>query len=104
AVKANAVCGHEIERLVKIGQGSLVFDSADDARNIEQFDRCPKKRFVIGVESEHVVPEMFADVKKVTRAAAEIENTQRRRAVEPEVLRALDVDVDPINDVFEAID
>src|SRR2546421_5009015 len=47
---------------------------------------------------------MFADIKEVTGATAKIENVQRRRAVEPKVLGALDVDVDPINDVFEAID
>src|SRR5207248_3566519 len=47
---------------------------------------------------------MFADIKEVTGATAKIENAQRRRAIEPKVLGALDVDVDPISDVFEAID
>ena len=48
--------------------------------------------------------EEFADVKEVTGAAAEIDNAHRRGAVEPKVLRALDVDLDPINDVLETID
>src|SRR5438874_2172467 len=47
---------------------------------------------------------MFADVKEITGAAAKIEYPQRRRAIEPKVLGALDVDVDPISDVLETID
>src|SRR5256885_2440961 len=94
----------EIEFFTEVGQGNLPFDSADDPRNIEQRSRRAEERLVVGIESEHVVPEMFADVKEVTRAAAKIENAQRRRAIEPQVLGALDVDVDPISDVFKAID
>src|SRR5205814_1259710 len=100
-VKTNAVRGHEVERLMKIGQGSLSFDPSDHALHVQQFGRRAKKWFAIGVETENVVSETFADVKKVTGATAKIENAQGRRTVEPEVLRALDVDVDPINDVFE---
>ena len=96
--------GHEIKFLVELGQGSLSLNPADDARNIEQLSRCPEKRLVVDVESENVVAEIFADVKEVAGPTAEIENVQRLRAVEPKVLGALDVDVDPINDVFEAID
>ena len=48
--------------------------------------------------------ERFANVKEVPGAAAKIENAQRRRAIQPKILRALDVDVDPIGKVFEAID
>jgi len=94
---------YEIERLMKIGQGSLPFDPADHARNLEQLNCRPEERFVIGIESEHVVPEIFTNVKKVAGARAEIENTQQRRAIEPKILRPLDVDVDPIGDVFETI-
>jgi len=47
---------------------------------------------------------MFADVEEVACARPEIENAQRLSAVEPEVLGALYVYVDPINDVFETID
>ena len=82
----------------------MPFDPSDDARDVEQRSCCAKKRFAISIESQDVVAEIFADVKKVTCAAAKIENAQRRRAIEPKVLRALDVDVDPINDVFETID
>ena len=103
-MKTNSVRGHEIEIISEIGQGSLPFYPANDAPNSEQLSRCVKKRIIIGIESENVVAEMFADVKEVARAAAEIENAQWRRAIEPKVLRTLDVDVDPIDNVFEAID
>ena len=104
SVKTNPVRGHEIERLMKIGQGSLAFDSADDARDVEQFNRGAEKRFVVGIEAEHMVAEMFANEKEVTRASAKIENAERRRAVEPQVLRPLDIDVDPISNVLESVD
>src|ERR1700736_3826650 len=48
--------------------------------------------------------EKFADVKKVAGAAPEIENAHWRRTIEPKVLRAFDVDLNPVNDVFEAVD
>ena len=82
----------------------MSLNSTDDSLNIEQFGDCAKKWIVVGVEAENVVAKMFADIKKVTGAAAEIENVQWRRSVEPEVLRPLDVDVDPISDVLETID
>ena len=89
---------------MKIGQGSLSSDSPDHSRHIEQRNRGPEKWIIIGIEAKNVMPKMFADVEEIAGAAAEIENVERRRAVEPKVLRALDVDVDPISDVFEAID
>ena len=96
--------GDEIKFLAEIRKRSLPLDTADHARHAEQFGGCAEQWFAIGVEPEDGMPEIFADVEKVACARAEIENPQRRRAVEPEVLRALDVDVDPINDVFEPID
>src|SRR5207237_2415996 len=104
AVKTNPMRSDEIERLMKIGQESLSFDSADHARNAKQLRRGAKKRFVVRVEAERVMAEQLADVKKIAGAAAKIENAQGRCAVEPKVLRALDIDVDPIHDVFETVD
>lgn len=46
----------------------------------------------------------FADVEKIAGAASKIDNAERECAIEPEVLCPFDVDVDPINDVLEAID
>jgi hypothetical protein len=103
-VKANAVRGHEIEFPAEIGQGSLSLNSTDDARNIEQGSRRAEKRLVISVEAENVVAEIFANVEKVAGAAAKIDNPHWRRAIEPKVLGALDIDLDPVNNIFEAVD
>ena len=103
-VKTNPVRGHEIEALMKIGKGSLTFDPSDDSRDVEQFGGGAEKRLVIGIEPEHLVAKMFTDIKEVTGAAPEIENWQRRRTIKPKVLRALDVNINPVNNVFEAID
>src|SRR5262249_45076651 len=104
SVKTNPVGGHEIEFSAEIGQGSLSLDLTNDARNVEQLSRRTKKRFVVGIETEDVMAKKFADVAKVTGAATKIEDAQRRRAIEPKVLGALDIDLDPIDDVLETID
>jgi len=103
-VKTNPVCGHEIEFSPEIGQRSLPLDVTDNARHSEQLSRCAEKRFAACIEAENIMAEAFANVEKITRARAEIENAQRRRAIEPKVLRPLDIDFYPINDVFETID
>ena len=103
-MKTNSVRGDEIEFLSKIGQGSLPFDSTDDARYVQEGKRRAEHRIVIGIEAERVVAKISADEKEVTRAAAEIENARWWRAIEPNVLRAFNVDVDPIRDILEAID
>src|SRR4029077_7798764 len=96
--------GHEIELLSEIGQGGLALDAADRAPHPEQFRGGAEKRFTVCVESKGFVSEVFADVEKIAGTRAEIENAQWLRSVEPKVLGAFYVDVDPINDVFETID
>jgi len=103
-VKTNPVRGHEIEFSTEIGRGSLSLDLTNNARNVEQLSGGAEERFVVGIETKDVMAEEFADVKKVTGAATKIEDAQRRRAIEPKVLGALDIDVDPIDDVLETID
>jgi hypothetical protein len=103
-VKTNPVRRDQIEFPAEIGEGSLSFDPADDPRNLEQSSRGAEERLSIGIEAENVVAEKFADVKKVAGAAAKIENAQWRRAIEPKVSGALDVDLDPVNNVFETVD
>ncbi len=103
-MKANAVCGNEVELAAKIRKRRLSFDAADDARDPEQLSGCGEKGFGVGVEAKNIVAKMLADVEEVTRAAAEIENSRWRSTVEPQILRALDVNPDPICDIFETID
>ena len=103
-MKTNAVRSHEIEFRPEIGQGSLPFDSADDARNIEERSGGAEKRLVVGIEAENVVAEIFANVEKVAGAAAKIDNSHWWRAIEPKILGALDIDLDPVNNIFETVD
>ena len=70
----------------------------------EQPSRFAKERLLIDVDADAFVTELFADVQKISRAAAEIENAQRRAAIEPEILRAFDVDLEPVIDVGKSID
>ena len=77
-MKTNPVRSYEIEPLVEIGQGSLSFDSADDARNVEQLSRCAEKWLVVSIKAQNVVTEIFADVEEITGAAAKIDNVQWR--------------------------
>ena len=96
--------GDKIEFLAEIGQRCLWVDSRDDAANMEELSCTAEKRFVVGVEAESLVAEEAAEVKKITRAAAKIENVQWWRAIEPKVLHALDVDADPVGCVFVGVD
>ena len=103
-MKTNPMRGDEIEFAAEIGQGSLSFDPADDARNFEQGSRGAEKRLAVSIEAENLVAEKFADVEEVTGAGANIDNAHWRRAIQPKILRALDVNLDPIDDIFEPID
>ncbi len=62
-----------------------------------------EKRLLIGIEAEPFVTEEPADIKKISGAASKIEDAQRRAAIEPEILGALDVDADPIGGVFVGV-
>src|SRR4029077_13394788 len=48
--------------------------------------------------------EILADIKEISATAAKIENALRRSAIEPEILRAFHIDLDPVWDVGEPID
>ena len=104
AMETNTVTGHEIEFLSKIRQRCLGMNPRDHASNIEELSCAAKERFIVGVESESFVAEEPAEIKKVTRATAKIENLERRRTIEPKILHALDVDADPVGCVFVGVD
>ena len=48
--------------------------------------------------------EQTAKIEKISGAAAEIQNVERRRAIKPEVLYALYVNANPVFGVFVGID
>ena len=96
--------GDEIELFAQIWQRSLRIDSRDDAVNAKKIGRAAKERFVIGIEPETFVAEEPAEVEEITRAAAKIQDVERRRPIEPEVLDALYVHADPIVRVLVGVD
>src|SRR5207245_10089912 len=54
-------------------------------------------------QPQTLVTQTVTDVEKVARAAAQIENTQRRAAIEPNILRPFDIDCHPVGGVIEAV-
>ena len=94
----------EIEFFSEIGQWRLRFDAPNDAANTEELCRSAEERFLISIEAESFVAEELADVKKITGARAKIENVKWRASIEPEILNAPDIYVDPIGCVFVRID
>ena len=103
-METDAVPANEIEFFSEIRQRRLCIDSLDETINPEQLRCSAEERLVIGIESETLVSEQLAEVKEITRAAAKIENLERRRTIEPEILDALHVDSNPVIRVFVGVD
>ena len=95
---------NEIEFFAEFRQGRLRIDSRDDATNAEEFGRPAEKRFVIGIEPQTFVAEQTAKIEKISGAAAEIQNIERRRAIKPEVLHAFYVNANPVVGVLIRVD
>ena len=66
--------GNEIEFFAEIWQMCLRGDSGDYAANAKELGRAAEERFVIGIESETFVAEHSAEVEKIARAAAKIQD------------------------------
>jgi len=103
-MKTNAMAGDEVKFLSEIWQWRLWMDSPDDPANAEELCRPAPKCVVVRVQAEAFVAKEPAEIKKITGAAAQVENVKRRRAIEPEVLDVLDVDADPVGSVFVGVD
>jgi hypothetical protein len=86
----------EIEFLAEIGQGSTRLDSPNNSRHVEVFRHRPEEWIIVEVETETAVPEELADIEKISGAGPQIEDTQWRGTIEPEILGAADIDADPI--------
>ncbi len=103
-MKTNAVSGDEIEFFSEIGQRSLWIDPRDHAMNAEKLSCAAKERFIIRIKPKGFVTEHATEIEKITGTGTEIENLERRRAIEPKILHALDVDADPVGCVFVGVD
>ena len=104
SMETDAMPGDEVEFFAQIRQRGLRADSSYDAINAEKIGRAAEERLVIGIESETFVSEQLAEIKEITRAAAKIQDLERRRAIEPEILEALHVNANPVIGVFVGVD
>src|SRR5256886_10228750 len=95
---------HEIKFLSELRQGRLRIDPGDRVANIEELSCAAEERFVVWHQAESLVAEEPTEVEKIARAAAKIENIQRRAAVEPKILGALNIDAHPVVCVFVRAD
>lgn len=103
AMKTDAMARDEVEFFADIGQGNLGIDTRADAAHMQQSGRAVEKRLIKTIQAEPVVAQRLADVKKITGAAAQIENPQRRRAIEPEILRPFGINRDPVCGIIVAV-
>ena len=102
-MKTNPMPGNKIEFFCEIGQRNLRMNPRDCAADIQQFGDASEERLLISIEAEPFVTEELADVQEVSGAASEIKNAQWRSAIEPKILGAFHIDVDPIGGVFVCI-
>jgi hypothetical protein len=82
----------------------LRLNPRNDAADAEMLGCAAKERFVVRVKAKSLVTEEPSEVEKITWATAKIENLEWRRAIEPKVLHALNVDADPVGCVFVGVD
>ena len=86
------------------GKGTCGSILKNHATHSEQRSCFAEKRLLVDVDADAFVTKLLADVEKISGPAAEIENAQRRAAIEPQILGAFDVDLEPVIDVGKAID
>ena len=95
---------NEIELFAEMWQRLLRIDSRDDPANAEELGHPAKERFVIWIEPQTFVAEQTTQIEKISGAAAEIQNVERRRAIKPEVLYTFYVNANPIVGVLVGVD
>ncbi len=95
-VKTNPMAGDEIEFFAEIGQWNARIDSPNNSRHVEVFRHRPEEWIIVEVETETAVSEELADIEKISGPGPEVEDAQWQGTIEPEILCAPDVDVDPM--------
>ena len=73
------------------------------ARIIVRF-RAVGSGFVIRIEPEAFVAEQTAEIKKISRATPKVQNVERGRSIQPEVLDAFYVNANPVVRVLIGVD
>jgi hypothetical protein len=93
-VKADQESSDKIE-LPQVGKGIESFDLSNHTTKAEEARHIAKHRELIQIEAEALVAEQLRDVKKISRAAAKIENAFRAHQVELDLANPANVDIDP---------
>ena len=96
--------GDEVELSAEIRQRSLRIDPGNDTTDAKELGRTAKKRFVIRIEPDAFMPEQLAEVKKISRATPKVQNVERGRSIQPEVLDAFYVNANPVVRVLIGVD
>jgi len=94
-VKANHKGGNDIELLTQVRQRTKRLDSLNDAADTQQARNFPEHWQAIHVETNSGMTEELRDVKKVSCAAAQIENLFGTGQVEFKLPNPPDIDSDP---------
>ena len=94
-VEADHECSYHIEFLSEIRERMKRLYSLNDAADTQQARDFPKHWQAIHVEANSRMTEQLCDVKKVTCAAAQIENPFRTRKIEFKLANPADVHTDP---------
>jgi hypothetical protein len=98
-VEANHKRGNDIEFLTEVWERMKRLDLLNDAADTEQTRDFPEHRQTIHVEANSGMAEKLRDVKKVSCAAAQIENALGTRHVEFKLANPPDVNSDPTIEV-----
>src|SRR5438874_13387750 len=103
AMEADAMRGDEVEFFSQIGEGDSGIDTRDDAAHIQQCRGPVEERLPRTVQPQTLVPQTVTDVEKIARAADQIENTQRRAAIQRKMQRPLDIDCHRVGGLNEPL-
>ena len=103
-VKTDAMRSDEIELSAEVRQRSLRIDPADDTLDVKELGHPPEKRFVIRIEADALVAEQTAEIEKISRATPKVQNVERGRPIQPEVLDAFYVNTNPVVRVLISVD
>ena len=99
AIEPGGEGGDPIEWAAEVWERFEGFDLPDAALDLEEIDQFGVKREPIDIEAERPMTELSADIKKVTAAAAEIEDVERWfGAMQMQILGPFDVGFHPGRD------
>ena len=95
AVEIDRERGDQIELPPEIGQRFVRPNRPHLSLDVEEIEQLGEERKLVDVQTQTGVPEMPKNEKKETAAATEVEDRERRTAMEFQVLRPDDVVAQP---------